>query len=142
MRDRTPLNPPETPCCFVCGPDNPEGLGLLVYRDGDDAVAAYTPPAAHQGYPDRMHGGLVALLIDEMLVYAGAPHGIWGMTAKVTYRLREAIPLGATLSLRGRLTRRTAGGFRAAVEVRLADGTLAADGEGTCVTRQEPGVRQ
>lgn len=135
MTEPTLLNPPEFPDCFVCGHANPEGLGLRVYRDGDEAVSSYTPRSVYQGYPDRFHGGLVALLVDEMLVYAGAPHGIWGMTARVCYRLRRPIPLDQELSLRGWLTKRTAGGFRAAVEVRLADGTLAAEGEGTCVVR-------
>ncbi|MGI9540351.1 MAG: PaaI family thioesterase [Miltoncostaeaceae bacterium] len=129
------LNPPEVPDCFVCGPANPEGLGLEIRQDGEGAVATFTPRPAHQGYPERMHGGLVAALIDEMLVYAGAPLGIWGMTAKVSYRLRTAIPLEATLTLRSSVTRRSGSGFRAEVEVRLPDGTLAAEGEGTCVVR-------
>ena len=34
------LNPPECPDCFVCGAGNPEGLGLIIRRDGTDAVAA------------------------------------------------------------------------------------------------------
>lgn len=128
------LNPPQCPCCFVCGADNPEGLALRIERDGDDAVAVYAPRSALQGYPERLHGGLVGMLVDEMLVYAGAPHGLWGVTAKVSYTLRRSIPLGATLTLRGRMTQRSGRGFKAAVTVHLADGTLAADGEGTCVT--------
>ena len=44
------------------------------------------------GYPDRVHGGLIGMLVDEMLVYAGAPHGMWGMTAKVRYWLRRPSP--------------------------------------------------
>lgn len=128
------LNPPEFPQCFVCGPDNPEGLHLRVFRDGTDAVAAYTPRAHQEGYPHRFHGGLVGLLVDEMLVYAGAPHGIWGMTAKVRYWLRLPIPLGSPLALRGRLTQRSDRGFRAVVAIHLPDGQLAAEGEGMCVT--------
>ena len=135
MSDRL-LNPPDVPDCFVCGPANPEGLGLEIRQAGEEAVASFTPRDAHQGYPERMHGGLVAALVDEMLVYAGAPLGIWGMTAKVSYRLRAAIPLGTTLELRSRITRRSGNGFRAEVEVRLPDGTLAAEGQGTCVARE------
>lgn len=127
------LNPVSVTGCFVCGDDNPDGLHLDIRRDGDEAVAVYAPRATQQGWPQRFHGGLVGLLVDEMLVYAGAPHGLWGMTARVGYRLRRPIPLDATLHLRGRMTQRSARGFRAEVTVRLADGTLAADGEGTCV---------
>lgn len=127
------LNPPEYPNCFVCGPDNAAGLHLQVYRDGTDAVAAYAPRLHQEGFPQRFHGGLVGLLVDEMLVYAGAPHGVWGMTAKVRYWLRKPIPMDATLELRGRLTQRSDRGFRAVVTIHLTDGQLVAEGEGLCV---------
>lgn len=129
------LNPPEFPDCLVCGPANPEGLRLEIRRDGTDAVARYTPRATQVGYPGRVHGGLVAMLVDEMLVYAGAPHGIWGVTAKVRYWLRTPIPLGAELTLRGRLVQRSDRGYRAVVTIHLPADVLAAEGEGMCVLR-------
>lgn len=132
------LNPPEFPDCLVCGPANPDGLGLRIHRDGTDAVARYLPRATHIGYPDRVHGGLIGMLVDEMLVYAGAPHDLWGMTAKVRYWLRRPIPVGQELTLRGRLVQRSERGFRAVVTVHLPDGALAADGEGMCVIRPAP----
>jgi acyl-coenzyme A thioesterase PaaI-like protein len=55
------------------------------------------------------------------------------MTAKVSYRLRAPVPLDAELTLRGTLVRRGDRGFRAAVTIHLPDGTLAAEGEGTCM---------
>jgi acyl-coenzyme A thioesterase PaaI-like protein len=132
------LNPPEFPGCFVCGPENPEGLGLRIHRDGTDAVARFTPRATHIGYPDRVHGGLIGMLVDEMLVYAGAAHDVWGVTAKVRYWLRRPIPVGSELSLRGRLIQRSDRGYRAVVTIRLADEVLAAEGEGMCVIREGP----
>ena len=63
------------------------------------------------------------MLVDEMLVYAGAPHGLWGMTAKVRYWLRKPIPVGPELTLRGRLVQRSDRGFRAVVSVHLPDGS-------------------
>ena len=49
------LNPSSCPGCFVCGSENPSGLGLHVHRDGTDAVAIWIPSATYQGYPDRLH---------------------------------------------------------------------------------------
>ena len=111
MDDLPLLNPPDFPDCLVCGPANPEGLHLRIHRDGTDAVARYTPRATQIGYPERVHGGLIGMLVDEMLVYAGAPHGLWGMTAKVRYWLRRPIPVGAELTLRGRLVQRSERGL-------------------------------
>lgn len=129
------LNRSEFPHCFVCGPDNPEGLRLRVHRDGTDAVARYTPRPTLIGYPNRVHGGLIGMLVDEMLVYAGAPHDLWGMTAKVRYWLRRPIPVGEELHLRGRLVQRSERGFRAVVSIHLPEEVLAAEGEGMCVIR-------
>ena len=129
------LNPPDIAGCFVCGLDNPDGLRLRIHGDGDAAVAAYAPRPTDAGWPEVMHGGLVGLLVDELLVYAGAVHGLWAVTARVGYRLRRPIPLGAPLRLEGRLSQRSSRGYRAGVTIHLADGTLAADGEGTCVLR-------
>ncbi|MSO43897.1 MAG: hypothetical protein EXQ74_01080 [Thermoleophilia bacterium] len=134
----TLLNPPDCPGCFVCGSDNPSGLGLHVHRDGTDAVATWIPTATYQGYPDRLHGGIIGLLVDEMLVYAGAPHDLRGMTAKVRYWLRKPIPhSGVELTLRGRLIQQSDRGFRAVVSVHSGE-TLVAEGEGMCVLRSGP----
>ena len=130
------LNPPDFPDCLVCGPANPEGLRLEIRRDGTDAVARYTPRGTQIGYPGRVHGGLIGMLVDEMLVYAGAPHGVWGMTAKVRYWLRRPIPLGEELTLRSRLVQRSDRSFRAVVSIHLPGDVLAAEGEGMCVIRE------
>ena len=133
MNESGVLNPEAFPHCFVCGPANPDGLGLTIRRDGHEAVASYTPRPTHEGYPGRFHGGLVGLLVDEMLVYAGAARGLWGMTAKVGYRLRLPIAMDAELALRGRVTRESSRGYFAEVEIRLPDGRVAAEGDGMCV---------
>lgn len=135
MSDAAPIriNAAEFPHCFVCGAENPSGLGLHIFQDGLDAIATFHASRELQGYPDRLHGGIVGLLVDEMLVYAGAPHGMFGMTAKVRYWLRRAIPLDAELALRSRLTQRSAQGYRATVTLHLPGDVLAAEGEGMCV---------
>lgn len=95
------------------------------------------PDERFQGWADRLHGGIIGLLVDEMLVYAGAPHGLWGMTAKVRYWLRKPVPLeGVELTLRGRLVQSSGRGFRAVVSVHSGD-VLVAEGEGMCVLRDD-----
>ncbi len=129
------LNADETPHCFGCGPANPRGLRLEIYQDGTDAVATFTPTADLGGWPERLHGGVIGLIVDEMLVYAGAPHGLWGMTAKVRYWMRKPIPFGAELTIRSRLIQQSDRAFRATVSIHLPGDVLAAEGEGMCVVR-------
>lgn len=129
------LNAEATPHCFGCGPQNPRGLRLDIYQDGTDAVATFTPTADLGGWPERLHGGVIGLIVDEMLVYAGAPHGLWGMTAKVRYWMRKPIPFGQELTIRSRLIQQSDRAYRATVAIHLPGEVLAAEGEGMCVLR-------
>lgn len=137
--DLIPLNAGATPHCFGCGADNARGLRLEIFKDGTDAVASFTPTPDLGGWPDRLHGGVIGLLVDEMLVYAGAPHDLWGVTAKVRYWLRKPILFGEELTLRSRMIQRSSRGFRATVAIHKPGEVLAAEGEGMCVLRSAPG---
>ncbi|TFH13742.1 MAG: hypothetical protein E4H05_10465, partial [Acidimicrobiales bacterium] len=50
----------------VSGRASPWGLDIEVRRDGDEAVASLTLRAAHEGAPERSHGGIVAALFDDV----------------------------------------------------------------------------
>ncbi len=135
MTDQKKLSGTLTPHCFGCGADNPRGLRLEIFQDGTDAVATFVATADLGGWPERLHGGVIGLLVDEMLVYAGAPHDLWGMTAKVRYWMRKPIPFDVPLSLRSRMIQRSDRAYRATVTIHLPDDVLAAEGEGMCVLR-------
>lgn len=51
--------------CIGCAPDNPVGLHLHFYEDGDYVLTRWNPTQNHQGWVDTLHGGVQALLIDE-----------------------------------------------------------------------------
>ena len=52
--------------CFGCCPDNPIGLHLEFYEDGDYIVSTWHPGHNYQGWIDTMHGGILSTLIDEV----------------------------------------------------------------------------
>lgn len=52
--------------CMGCNPRNPIGLHLEFWEDGDDIVTEWSPSANHQGWIDTLHGGIIAMLIDEI----------------------------------------------------------------------------
>ena len=52
--------------CFGCAPDNPVGLHLEFFEEGDDIVTFWTPSAVYQGWEGIVHGGIQALLLDEV----------------------------------------------------------------------------
>ncbi|ABA57931.1 hypothetical protein Noc_1442 [Nitrosococcus oceani ATCC 19707] len=50
--------------CFGCGRENPDGLHVQSFWQGNEAVCFWQPQAAHQGWPGITCGGIIATLID------------------------------------------------------------------------------
>jgi hypothetical protein len=49
----------KTKRCFVCGPENPQGLHVVFAAEGATGCrASYTARAEHTGWPGIMHGGV------------------------------------------------------------------------------------
>jgi uncharacterized protein (TIGR00369 family) len=52
--------------CFGCSPQNEIGLHLRFYDNGDELIAGWIPEKVFMGYPDVIHGGIQATLLDEI----------------------------------------------------------------------------
>jgi uncharacterized protein (TIGR00369 family) len=63
---------PHTRSCFVCGEANPAGLKLRFETDGRVVQTRFRPRAEHVGFRQTVHGGLIATLLDEIMVWACA----------------------------------------------------------------------
>ncbi len=63
---------PHTRSCFVCGEANPAGLKLRFKTDGRVVETRFVPRAEHVGFRQTVHGGLIATLLDEVMVWACA----------------------------------------------------------------------
>jgi acyl-coenzyme A thioesterase PaaI-like protein len=120
--------------CLVCGVENVAGLGgrFFVLETGE-LVGVFKPRQEHQGYPGRMHGGMVAAILDETIGRAiNLAHGdTWGVTVRFSMRLRRPVPLDAEVRVVGRITRDSDRAFEGTGEIVLADGSVAAEAEGT-----------
>ena len=126
--------------CFACGVDNDFGLQIHFYDNGQDEVyAEYTVPEQFQGYPGMVHGGILATILDELLgraVMALDPT-YFMVSAKLTVRYREPVPIRESLQLMGKVLRRRGRISTSKAEIRLSDGTLCAEAEGTLVHLEE-----
>jgi uncharacterized protein (TIGR00369 family) len=63
---------PHTRSCFVCGETNPLGMRLRFMTDEKIVTTRFVPRPEHVGFSRTVHGGLVATLLDEMMVWACA----------------------------------------------------------------------
>ena len=86
--------------CFACAPNNPYGLKMEFYEDGDDIVSLWTPGNNYQGWLDTLHGGIQATLLDEI--------GGWiiarkfqtsGMTTNLNIKYKRPIPTGENVKI-------------------------------------------
>ena len=50
--------------CFGCGKDNPDGLQIKSYWEGEDAVCIWVSKPMYQGREKVLNGGVLATLID------------------------------------------------------------------------------
>src|SRR5574339_140484 len=77
------------------GHRNPFAPPLKVEKTEDGtAFAAFHLGAAYEGPPDLVHGGVSALILDQMLGEAAAAGGAPGMTGRLNLTYRRPTPLG------------------------------------------------
>jgi len=53
--------------CFVCCPENPHGLQLVLKKEGDDeAKERFDPLERYKGWSKYLHGGIIRLIFDDL----------------------------------------------------------------------------
>jgi uncharacterized protein (TIGR00369 family) len=122
--------------CFACGLENSFGLQIRFYDNGEDEVVAkYVVPDHYQGYPGIVHGGITATILDELVGRAvlADRQNKFMVSAKLNIRYRKPVPLGEPLDLMGKVTRRRGRIATSRAEIRLQDGSIAAEAEATLV---------
>ncbi len=96
---------PGSALCFVCGTENPHGLGASFFDDGVEVWTEVTPAEHHQSWPGVLHGGILTAILDETIGRVAFLHDRWVQTAKLDVRFKRPAPLGKPLHARGRLVR-------------------------------------
>jgi acyl-coenzyme A thioesterase PaaI-like protein len=119
--------------CFGCGRDNPIGLKMRIQRRGDEWVSQVTVPEQFQGWAGVAHGGFLCTVMDEVMAWAVRGTGYRGVTARISARFCTPVPVGASITVRGRLAQRRGKVISARARVELDDGAVAAEAEGSFV---------
>ena len=78
--------------CFGCSPDNPAGVKMEFYEEGDEVVSIWRPRPEYQGWLNTLHGGIQSVLLDETcgwVVFRKLQ--VAGVTSKMETRYRRAV---------------------------------------------------
>jgi uncharacterized protein (TIGR00369 family) len=122
--------------CIGCGPDAVVGLKMRFDVNPDKSVESRVSVSDRfQGWRDVVHGGVVALLLDEAMAYAAGAHGVLGVTGDLKMRFRKPVPVGAPLVVRSHVVWQRRGVLGIVASVNDDAGVLLASGEGSFVKR-------
>jgi acyl-coenzyme A thioesterase PaaI-like protein len=91
--------------CFACGQRNPYGIHLIFRCEDNTIVSDFIPREEYQGFPGILHGGIVAVVLDEALNRTSllAEQPAWTMTGRLDIRYRRYVPYGPLLRVRATL---------------------------------------
>lgn len=118
--------------CVVCGMDNPFGLRAPFYTMEDERAATlFSFRPEHQSYPGRVHGGLIAAMLDELGFRAFWVHDeeTFGVTLKLETKYRKPVPYGVPLKGVGRVVKTSPRFVRSHAEILDRDGNVLAGAE-------------
>lgn len=119
------------PSCLACGSDRTDGLSLQFQQQSDGSVTAeFDCGPTFQGYPDRLHGGVVAMLLDAAMTHCLFARNVAGLTAKLGIRYHRAVMLGIPVVVHARVVEAEAPLYYLESEV-VQDGGLCAAAKGT-----------
>lgn len=97
--------------CFICGMDNPIGLKAQFYTMEDRSVmTCFRYKKEHQSFPQRVHGGLVGTMLDELglrAIWAKASEDVFGVTVSMDVKYRKPVPYEKELIGRGIVIKET-----------------------------------
>ncbi len=116
---------PYTKSCFVCGAQNPQGLRLRFRLNEDGVEADWTPRPEHIGFRGVIHGGILATVLDEVMVWAAsAPKKRFYFSVELTVRYSKPVDVGQPVLLLGRLAHDRGRLVETSGELRDSDGTV------------------
>ncbi|MFN9303660.1 MAG: DUF4505 family protein [Candidatus Kapaibacterium sp.] len=126
------LQPRKDNTCFGCGDANPHGLQLsFLYNEQEKAAESwFVPPSFMNGSLGIMHGGFVALLLDEVMGKTLSGQGVKAPTGTLNVRYHRPTPIGQTLYLKGKQISEQGRKFVIHGEIRDEHHQLLAEAEG------------
>jgi acyl-coenzyme A thioesterase PaaI-like protein len=117
---------------------HPCSVGLDIRREGFSSVTATTiVDPMFQGPPGRVHGGVVALIVDEVMASVNRVMGQRAFTANLSLNLRAGAPTATPLVFRAWLRERRGRKIMIDVEGRSEAGVFV-DGEALFIATDPP----
>ncbi len=126
--------------CLVCGVDNAFGLKSRFYEtENNELIAVFRPLNEHQSYPNVIHGGISATILDEVIgraIMMTTDSNTFGVTIELKVRYKKPVPLDSELKAIGRIVKDRGRIFEGTGELYLPNGDIAVEAEGKYMKRR------
>ena len=120
--------------CFVCGKKNATGLQLDFELVGEaDVRTSFLPTKQYQGFKDIVHGGVIAAVLDEVMVNGVWLRGIQAVTGRLEIRLRRPARVGERLFFTARILRNGVKSVEMESQASTGEGIIVAEASGLLV---------
>jgi acyl-coenzyme A thioesterase PaaI-like protein len=130
------LELPHTPGCLVCGRENPHGLHLSFFVDPQTGIVqtTFTSRATHIGFPEVIHGGIIATVLDEAMVWAATWAGKrFCLCGELTTRFRQPARVGQPTIVKAKVESHTPRLIKTSATLHTESGELLATATGKYV---------
>ena len=124
---------PHTAGCLVCGKENQHGLHLDLFFDSENAVVrtTFTPLDHHIGFTGIAHGGALATVLDEAMVWAASYlPARFCYCGEMTVRFRRPATVGVPMAVEARVLASRSRLITTAATLKTDAGELIAEGSG------------
>ena len=122
--------------CYVCGSKNLKGFRLKFRHSAKGKLTAVvTFSKEHQGFKSIVHGGMMAMILDEMMVNLAWKEGMPAVTAELNIRLKKPAKIGQKVYFEGRIDKEKRKGrvIYAASHAKNEAGELLAAASAVCI---------
>lgn len=118
--------------CIICGLDNEISTKAPFYEMEDKSIVTiFKYQWLHQSYPQRVHGGLITAMLDELIgraLWIDEPN-TYGVTTYINVKFRKPVPYDETLYGVGKLTKNTKMFFGGIGKIFNSNGEVLAEAE-------------
>ncbi len=119
--------------CFVCGRNNTSGLGLTFDLVGNTMKTEFTPLKAHQGFTDITHGGIIATVLDEVMLNLLYRKNIHALTAELKVRFLKATKVGEKLFFSSSIEEKKSKIIKTSAQAKNSKGQTIASAQAKCI---------
>jgi uncharacterized protein (TIGR00369 family) len=134
MKRKVKRKQPNSKMCLVCGLKNNLGLKAHFYElENKELVGIFKPIEEHQGYPERLHGGIISAILDETIgraILMNYEEDVWFVTVEFNIRFKKPVPIDGEIKVTAHVTKETNRIYEGRGKIKLESGEVAAEGWG------------